>query len=86
MEQIPRGAEVRWPQFSLEGEIRRLSSFQPCNLFQMVAGMDPVKLAPLLGSQRAKNEVVGELTMRAEAALALRHNPVHVRDVNRQIA
>jgi len=35
-----------------------LISSQPCDLPHVVAGVDPVELAPLLRAQRAEDEVI----------------------------
>ena len=51
----------------------------------MVSSMDPVELAPLMRAQRTEDEVICQLA-RAETLLAFRQHPVHVRDVNRDVA
>lgn len=62
-----------------------LIPFQPCDLPHVVAGVDPVELAPLMRAQRAEDEVICQLA-RAEMPLAFRQYPVHVRDMNRDVA
>ena len=61
---------------------RRLSStlradVQTADLFYVVHAVEPVKLSPLGGGQRAENRVIEEFAVRPKFCFAARHHVIH---------